>query len=61
MKIICVDNFDRETVNDSLVAENVNACYGKYIVALLNEHEGQHSPNFYRLVEDDHTLYKWKP
>ena len=61
MKIICVDNFQRDTKNDSLVAENINVHYGEYIVRLLNEHEGEHSPNFYKLVEDDYKLYKWEP
>lgn len=61
MKIICSDNFNRETHSDELVCENVSEYNGARIVALLNEAEGARSPNFYRLVPDDHVLYSWEP
>lgn len=62
MKIINVDNFDRESVDDKLVCENINEYYGEYIVDWLNEKfSGNHSSDFYRLVEDDHKLYVWEP
>jgi hypothetical protein len=61
MKIIRVDNFDREDISDVLVAENVHEYYGKRLVAFLNEEfSGEHSPDYYRLVEDDHVLYKFE-
>jgi hypothetical protein len=62
MKIINVDNFDRESVDDKLVCENVSDYYGPYIVDFLNEKfSGDNSSNFYRLVKDDHELYVWEP
>ncbi len=62
MKIICKDNFDRESVNDQLVCENVNKFYGEMIVDFLNDRfSGDHSPNFYRLVDDNYRLYLWEP
>lgn len=61
MKVICVDNFDREFVSDTLVCENTNECYGKMIVELLNQSAGAESPRYYRLVEDDYKLYKFRP
>jgi hypothetical protein len=61
MKIICTDNFDRETENDSLVCENVNEDMGNKIVSLLLSEEHEHSPNFYKLVPDDYKLYVWEP
>ena len=62
MKIIKVDNFDRETKDDRLICENVNKFYGEKIVNFLNDTEsGDNSPNFYRLVEDDHQLFKFEP
>lgn len=62
MKIIRVDNFNRESVSDSLVAENVSEYYAKIVVKLLNEKlSGCTSPNYYRAVEDDYKLYKFEP
>ncbi|PAD70588.1 hypothetical protein CHH83_01950 [Bacillus sp. 7586-K] len=61
MKVICVDNFARETHDDVLVCENVNDFYGKFIVNMLNEKlSGEHSSDYYRLVEDDYKLYKYE-
>lgn len=61
MKIICKDNFDRESVNDTLVCENVSEYYGEIIVDFLNAKlSGDYSPNFYRLVDDEYELYRWE-
>lgn len=57
MKIILVDNFDRDEIPDVLVAENVDPLFGAHIVERMNQAEGESSPHFYRLVEDDHKLY----
>ena len=62
MKIIQVDNFDRENVSDRLICENVSEFMGKTIVALLNgKMSGDTSPVYFRLVEDNHKLYKFEP
>ena len=62
MKIICVSNFDKETVSDSLVCENVIRYYGEFLTKTLNDKfSGDDSPNYYNLVEDDYKLYEWKP
>jgi hypothetical protein len=61
MKIICVDNFCRDSVSDFPVAENVHSHIGQRIVDLLNKEEGEQSPNFFKLVPDDHVLYKFEP
>ena len=60
MKIIKVDNFDRETVSDFLVAENVNMFWGALIVELINTGH-RNSPDYFRLVENDHVLHVWEP
>jgi hypothetical protein len=61
MKIICVDNFARETHDDTLVCENVSEYYGKILVDLLNDKlSGEHSSDYYKLVEDDYKLYKYE-
>ena len=62
MKIIKVDNFDRESVSDTLIATNISNYYAKLIAALLNEKlSGTHFSDFYRVVEDDYKLYEFTP
>jgi hypothetical protein len=63
MKIIAVDNFDRETHSDVLIAENVTECCAPIIAAALNEKLCKHddSPTFYRAVPDDYKLYRYEP
>lgn len=59
MKIIGVDNYDREYISDFLVCENVNKGYGNELVNYLNKQDDQ--PRFYKLVEDDYKLYVFEP
>lgn len=62
MKIIMVDNYDREAISDALIATGLNKFYGERIVGfLINTMSGGNSSSFYRLVEDDHKLYEFKP
>lgn len=62
MKIISIDNFDRESVSDKLICENVSKHYGEIIVDLLNEnYSGENSLSYYKLVEDDYVLYEFRP
>ena len=62
MKIICVDNFDRESKSDSLVCENVNKYMGETITEfLIEKFSGDSSTEFFRLVENDHKLYTFEP
>lgn len=57
MKIICVDNYDRPTVSDKLVAENLDELNGNKLVTLLNNLNPSGGPHWYKLVEDDYKLY----
>lgn len=59
MKIILVDNFDRGSRDDVLVAEKVNPAYGNLIVELLNQ--GAAEEDFFKLVEDGYKLHEFKP
>jgi hypothetical protein len=62
MKIICVDNFDRENVSDQLVAENVPKHYAEFLVEKLNDKfSGSSSSSFFRVVPDDHILFVFEP
>jgi len=58
MKIICVDNYDRELYDDTLIAENVHNCYGEQIVSSLNDNERDNSEGYFKLVEDDYKLFE---
>jgi hypothetical protein len=62
MKIIRIDNFDREFVSDVLIATNVSEYYADVIVKMLNRILGGiHSSAFYKAVEDNHRLYEFTP
>lgn len=62
MKIICKDNFDRESVSDKLIAENVDELYLQSIVDYLNNrYGGNSSPDFFKTVEDNYKLYVYNP
>jgi len=61
MKIILVDNFDRDRINDILIAENLNEIWGKRIVDFLCDKYSHHnSPDWFRLVGDDYKLHKFE-
>lgn len=55
MKIVEKDNYCRESVSDTLVAENVNEYFGKIIVDFLNTKTDCY---FYSLEEDNYRLSK---
>ncbi len=63
MKIIQSDNFDRDTIDDKLVAENItNTEMGNIMVDALNDrYSGDGAPHFYTLVDDDYKLKVWEP
>ena len=59
MKLIAKSNFDLETVNDVLIAENVHKGFGEHIVRVLNKDKSDDT-YFYSLVENDYELYKFE-
>ena len=62
MKIIMVDNFNRENVSDTLIAENVSEYFGKKIVKYLNNtFSGDTSPDYFKLVTNDYKLFTFEP
>jgi hypothetical protein len=63
MKVIGVDNFDRELYSDKLIAENVPEFYANLIAELLNARLCNHDDAtiFYKSVPDDYKLYKFEP
>jgi hypothetical protein len=62
MKIIKVDNFNRESISDVLIATSVSEYYADIIVRMLNKIlGGTHAIAFYRAVEDDYKLYEFIP
>ena len=62
MKIIKVDNFNREFVSDDLIAKELTEHYADLIVDFLNARYTSHSSSiFYKAVDDAHKLYQFKP
>lgn len=58
MKIIKVDNFGRESIADSLIADNVNEYWGKKIILFLLDELHDDSPYYFNLVDDDYVLWR---
>lgn len=66
MKIVLVDNFDRErpgVSDDVLVAENVSEHYVETIVTALNAKFSPMADDdyFFKAVADDYKLRKYAP
>ncbi len=61
MKIISVDNFDRDYKSDSLIAENVSESFAKLIAKLLNKQTGMDSQDYFKAVRNDHKLHVYEP
>ena len=58
MKIIMVDNFNRETVSDILICKDITSkILGDVMCSSLNE-KHMHSDKFFLLKEDDYILFK---
>ena len=58
MKIVNVDNLNRESTADTLVAENINEYWGKKVVELLNDDTHYQSNDYFKLVENNHVLWR---
>ena len=58
MKIICIDNYNRDDKSDRLVCENINEPEGHIAVNALNDNRAFN--DWYRLVEDDYQLYTFE-
>ena len=58
MRIICVDNFNRDHIPDEHVASNLSPAHAELIAALLNLREKDDSPKFFKAVEDNYVLKK---
>lgn len=57
MKIILIDNFNRESISDKLIAENIDRIWANRIVDLLKEkYSGVGCCYFFRAVEDSYKL-----
>lgn len=62
MKIVKVDNYDRDNIPDELVADNIkNASLGELMVNALQIAPGRNYDVWYRLVEDSYVLKVFEP
>lgn len=58
MKIIIVDNYDRDYIADTVIAEKVHSTYAQKICDFLNNESDSHSQEFFKVVTDNYELYK---
>ena len=56
MKIVIIDNYDREFVNDKLVAANLHPLMAEHIAKLLNQAEPDLSPRYFTVKPDNYEL-----
>lgn len=63
MKIICTDNFNRENVDESVVAENIKSeTHAKVMAEGLNaKFSGDHSQDYFVVRPDDYKPYRFEP
>lgn len=63
MKVIGVDNFDRDYVDDILICKDLTEQRATFIVHALNIVYGksENSPTYYKAVEDDYKLREFQP
>ena len=59
MKIIRMDNYNRELYDDVLIAKNISKMYGEKITDLFNT-DNKDDNWFYKLVEDNYELFKFE-
>lgn len=64
MKIIYSDNIPSDMSSERLWLDNVSADHkelAQRVCDKLNERLGDRQGPYYRVVEDNHKLYKWEP
>lgn len=59
MKVICVDNYARETRSDRLVAENLTE--GAATALAEEKNDNCADEDYFRVVPDDYKLHEWEP
>jgi hypothetical protein len=61
-KVVCIDNFNRDTVSDTLVIDNLSQGVCELIANERNgQYGGPHSSSYFVVKPDDYQLYKWEP
>lgn len=62
MKVILVSNFDLDTVNDKIIAENVDAATARNLCNEWNEKNLTPFSEYYaRVFDDRYVPHVWKP
>lgn len=61
MKVIGVDNFGRDNVDDILVKENLTECEANKLVEKMNSELNKYSSYFYKVKADNYKLFIWEP
>lgn len=60
-KIVYSDNVPDDTSSETLWLDSIDADVAQRVCDKLNERLGDRQGSFFRVVADDHKLYKWEP
>lgn len=61
MKVICIDNFNREHISDTLFRDNLSEQEAMDIAKEQNRKQGEFGDKYFRAVGDDYKLYRFEP
>jgi hypothetical protein len=61
VKVIAVDNFARDTVDDVLIAEGLDQAQARALADERNAGATMYAARYYRAVPDTYVLQKWEP
>lgn len=61
MKIVGIDNYNRDTVSDCLHSCCLDEKEAKQRAKELNDKSGPHPSTYYVVKPDDYVLYTWEP
>lgn len=61
MKVILVDNYDRENQSDTLVCTCENEKWAEKIKDLLNKSVDPNGPDYFMAVPDNRKLFIYEP
>ena len=62
MKIVKVDNFNRDYINEQEIASNVHEYYAEGIAEDLNKRfSSDNSPDYFRACPNDYKPYEFQP
>ena len=61
-KVVCISNFDKDTVSDELLCENLSLDTANMITNAMNKCYSSSTSTYYYVVKpQEYVLYTWEP